>query len=132
MLTKEDISYLKRADDVYAINIDGQNFLRVIKRADWRDRFSDDKRVDIAVDGNGASGFFCSAWHFPWHTLRVGQTVRFDWFPGALMSDNLRAVGYVGDELSVDIGSASGKNSARYLVETYVGPDNSARMCKKS
>ena len=127
-LSAEDVSYLRRADDVYAINVGGANYLRVTKRADYRDAFSQDRRVDIPVGGNGADGFFASAWEFPWETLRTGDVVSFYWYPDAHTSENLRAAGLHGDVLYVDI--TRGKRSARYVAGTSMCPDNSARMCR--
>lgn len=127
-LTREDVSYLRRADDVYAINVGGHNYLRCIKRASYSDAFDTDKRVDIPVLGNGADGYFTSAWEFPWHTLRAGDQVRFNWYPDAHTNENLRGVGFHADVLYVDI--IRGKTSARYVAGTSVGPDDSARMCR--
>lgn len=132
-LTKEAVSYLRRADDVYAIVIDGQNYLRAVKRARFDDAFSEDKRVDIPVEGNGANGYFCSAWSFPWRTLRAGQRVRLEWYRDAGTNEALRDVGMCMDELYVHIGNESGRKWARYLVEAMAVPaDSLARMCKGS
>jgi len=129
VLTKEDMSYLRRADDVYAINIDGQNYLRVVKRRPFGDEFADDKRVDIAVAGNGSDGWFVSLWGFPWHTLRAGDGVRFEWYPDAFRNEVLRNVGYHSDVLYLHI--RKGKTWARYIGAVQTGPENSARMCKE-
>jgi hypothetical protein len=127
-LTKEDVSYLKRADDVYAINIDGQNYLRVIKRAPFGDAFGLDRRVDIPVGGNGKNGWYHSAWEFPWASLRTGDEVRFYWYPDANRNEVLREAGLHADTLFVDI--TRGKATHRYVAATQVCPDNSARMCR--
>jgi hypothetical protein len=129
VLSKEDMSYLRRASDVYAINIDGQNYLRCVKRAKFDDAFDTDKRVDIPVAGNGREGWFTPAWEFPWHTLRAGDSVRFEWYPDAHRNDVLRDVGYHADVLYVHI--RRGKTQARYIAATQVGPENSARMCRE-
>lgn len=127
-LTKEDVSYLRRADDVYAINIEGQNYLRAVKRGRWDDQFDSDKRVDIPVEGNGSNGWFTSGWDFPWRTLRVGDSVRLEWFPDAHRNESLRDVGLHADVLYVHV--RRGKSWARYIAGTQVCPDNSARMCR--
>lgn len=128
-LTKEDISYLRRASDIYAINIDGQNYLRCVKRADYGDAFSEDKRVDIPVEGNGKNGWFTSAWSFPWHTLRAGDGVRFEWYPNAHSTENLKSVGYDADVLFVHI--RKGKMWAKYIAAVQTTPhDSLARMCR--
>jgi hypothetical protein len=127
-LTREDTSYLRRSSDVYAINIEGQNYLRCTRRADPNDAFDTDKRVDIPVGGNGADGYFASAWSFPWHTLRPGDVVSFNWFPDANTNENLREVGLHADTLYVIV--QRGKKSAQYMAAVSVCPDNSARMCK--
>jgi hypothetical protein len=128
VLTREDVSYLRRASDVYAINIDGQNYLRCVKRARWGDQFSEDKRVDIPVQGNGDDGWFVSAYSFPWQTLHAGNEVRLYWFPDANTNDGLREVGMHADTLYVDV--RRGKAWARYMAAVSVCPENSARMCK--
>lgn len=128
-LTKEDVSYLRRADDVYAINMEGQNFLRVIKRGTYGDAFSEDKRVDIPLGrGNGRHGWFTHAGGFPWRTLRVGDQVSLYWYPDANTNELLREVGLHADALFVDV--QRGKQMNRYLVEVGVCADNSARMCR--
>jgi hypothetical protein len=127
-LTKEDVSYLRRADDVYAINIEGQNFLRVVKRGTFGDAFSEDKRVDLPVPGNGKHGYFTSAWEFPWRTLRAGDRVRLYWYPDANTNELLRQVGLHADVLFLDV--ARGKQENRYVAGTSVCADNSARMCR--
>lgn len=127
-LTKGDVSYLRRATDVYAINIEDRNYLRCVKRADYQDAFSEDKRVDIPVEGNGKHGWFCSVWSFPWHTIRAGDQVRFEWYPDAGTSELLREVNLHMDELYVHI--TRGQKSARYLAEAIVCAENSARMCR--
>lgn len=129
-LTREDVSYLKRASDVYAINIEGQNYLRVVKRAPFGDAFGEDRRVDIPVDGNGQNGWFHSAWEFPWASLRTGDTVRFYWFPDANRNEVLREAGLHADVLFVDI--TRGKSTHRYVAATQIAPDNSARMCNSA
>src|SRR3972149_11527402 len=98
-LTREDVSYLRRASDIYAINIDGTNYLRATRRADPNDSFDSDKRIDIPVRGNGENGWFTSAWSFPWHTLRAGDEVSFYWFPDANTNENLRQCGLPADTL---------------------------------
>jgi len=128
-LTREDMSYLRRASDVYAINIDGQNYLRCVKRAAYGDAFSEDKRVDIPVEGNGKDGWFTSAWAFPWHTLRAGDGVRFEWYPNAQSTESLREVGFDSDALYVHI--RRGKKWAKYLAAVSTTPHGSlARMCR--
>lgn len=128
-LTREDVSYLRRANDVYVINIEGQNFLRAVKRGDSRDAFSEDKRVDIPVDGNGAHGYFTNAMEFPWHTLRAGDQVNLHWFPDACTNDLLREVGLHADAVYVDVRRGQ-KRPVRYLVDVTVCAENSARMCR--
>lgn len=131
-LTKEDVSYLRRADDVYAINIGGQNYLRCVKRGNSSDAFDDDKRVDIAVDGNGADNWFTSAWQFPWRTLRVGDKVWLHWYPDAATNEYMREAGLHGDSLYVDITRGKGRSEQinRYLVANSCSADNTARMCR--
>lgn len=129
-LTKEGVSYLRRADDVYGINIDGQNYLRVVKRAAFGDAFAEDRRVDIPVEGNGADGYFTSAWNFPWASLRAGDRVRLYWWPDANRNEALKEVGLHADALFVDI--TRGKQTHRYVAATQVAPDNSARMCRRA
>ena len=131
-LTKEDVSYLRRADSVYAINIEGRNFLRAVKRGDYADAFSEDKRVDIPVSGNGKDHYFTSAWEFPWHVLRVGDQVYLHWYPDAYTSESLRQVGLHGDALYVDVTRGKQNRTVRYLVEVGVCADNLARMCRSS
>jgi hypothetical protein len=128
VLTREDVSYLRRASDVYVINIDGQNYLRVVKRRDFRDEFSEDKRVDIPVNGNGANGWFTHAHDFPWRTLRAGDEVRLYWYPDANTNELLRKVGLHADAVYVDV--RRGKTWNRYLVDVSVCSDNSARACR--
>lgn len=130
-LTREDVSYLRRASDVYAINIEGQNFLRCVKRGDPRDAFSEDKRVDIPVDGNGAHGYFTRAWEFPWHTLRAGHRVSLYWFPDAWTNRYLTEVGLHADALYVDV-TRGKQRPVRYLVDVGICEDNTARMCRTS
>lgn len=127
-LTPEEVSYLKRANDVYAINIDGQNYLRCIKRGDPGDSFASDMRHDIPVEGNGADNYFTSAYEFPWASLRRGDKVRLYWFPDANRNEAMREVGLHGDALFVDV--ERGRTSYRYVAATQVCPDNSARMCR--
>jgi hypothetical protein len=129
-LTKEDVSYLRRADDVYCVNRDGVNYIGAVKRRDFNDQFSDDKRIEIPVMGNGASGNFTSAWSFPWHTLRAGDMISFYWYPDANTNELLREVNLHADVLYIDI--RRGKKSVRYIVSVSVCADNSARMCKSS
>ena len=128
-LTKEDVSYLRRADDIYGINILGQNYLRCVKRGDSRDRFDGDVTVDIPVEGNGADTWFTSMWQYPWETLRVGDKVRLHWYPDAATNETMREVGLHGDTLYVDITRGKQK-PARYVAAMSVTPDNTARMCR--
>lgn len=128
-LTKEDVSYLRRADDVYAINIEGQNFLRVVKRGTFGDAFSEDKRVDLPVPGNGGHGYFTNVWGFPWRTLRVGDRVSLYWYPDANTNELLRQVSLHADVLYMDV--ERGKQlPMRYILDVSVCADNSARMCR--
>lgn len=127
-LSGVDASYLRRASDVYAINIEGQNYLRCVKRADPNDAFDVERRLDIPVEGNGEDGYFTSAYSFPWHTLRTGTEIRLYWFPDANTNENLRDVGLHADTLYVDV--RRGKTWARYMVAVSICPENSARMCK--
>jgi len=129
-LTKEDVSYLRRADDVYAINIEGQNFLRAVKRGTFGDAFSEDKRVDIPVPGNGEHGYFTNAWGFPWRTLRVGERLYLRWYPDAHTNELLRQVNLHADALFMDVQGAREKRPRSYLVEVQVCAENSARMCR--
>lgn len=127
-LSREDTSYLRRSSDVYAINIDGQNYLRCVKRRDFGDAFSEDKRVDIPVSGNGANGWFTSVWDFPWHTLRAGDGVRLEWYPDAFRNEALKEIGFHSDVLYVHV--RRGKTWARYLAAVQTGPESLARMCR--
>lgn len=133
-LTKEHLSYIRRADDVYAIHTDGQNFLGCVKRGVVGDMFSEDKRVLIPVAGNGADGYYSTAWSFPWqtHPLREGDAISFYWYPDAGTNDYMRDHGLHGDKLYVDISRGEGnkRRSWRYLVDCSTCPDNSARMCR--
>lgn len=127
-LTTEDISYLRRADDVVASHYEGRNVLRAIKRARWTDRFDSDKTVEIVVAGNGTDGYHAGTVNFPWHTLRKGDIVSLVWRPDAGTNEYARRAGLHVDELHIDV--QRGSRSARYMVETQVTPDNSARMCQ--
>lgn len=127
MLTKDDTRALREASDVYGINIDGQNYLRTVKRF-WGEPERDDIRIDIPVEGNGANGFFTSAWSFPWQTLRAGDRVYLKWDPDAKTNENLRSVKMHADALFVQI--TRGKKTFEYLAAVSVCPDNSARMCR--
>ena len=134
-LTKEHLSYLRRADDVYAIHRDGQNYIGCVKRGTFGDEFSEDKRVLIPVAGNGGEGFYSGANWFPWqtHPFREGDRLSLHWYPDAGTNDYLRDAGLHADKLYLDITRPTSNGRAkswRYLVDTAVCPDNTARMCR--
>ena len=138
-LTREDVSYLRRADSVYCMFRGEEwqaeapdtlgNVLVALKRADYRDAFSSDVRVPIPVAGNGAPGNYSG--HVPGtlvKLLRAGDTVSLYWYPDAGTNDYVRQAGLHVDYLYLDV--MRGKTQYRYLADVSVCPDNSARMCK--
>lgn len=138
VLTKEDVSYLRRADDLYArhdgdgeaYGSDGGNVIGAVKRAPWGDRFAQDVTVLIPVNGNGRQGNFTSlhSGESVIRSLRAGDAVSFYWYPDAGTNENARDAGLHVDYLYLDV--TRGKRQSRYLVAVSVCPDNSVRMCK--
>lgn len=153
MLTKTHIATLRKADDVYAHYHEGEHYLTAVKRATSADRerdpFAQDVTVRIPCEGTtrsyGSNGgnsdetvracFAGSLWDTKgiWQVLREGDRVRLDWSRGGHTSDNLRAIDYVGDSLHVEIvrkTDTNGQRPLKFLGATYVGPNNSARLCR--
>jgi len=136
-LTREDISYLRRADEVYAQHRGEEwksespvgNVLVALKRGKRDDQFSQDVRVPIVVDGNGAPGNFANP--VPRtivRLLRAGDKVYLYWYPDAGTNEYCKDAGLHVDYLYLHV--TRGKQQFEYLASVSVCPHNSARMCK--
>lgn len=138
VLTKEDVTYLRRADDMFARHdgdgtdylTDGGNMIGAVKRAPYGDRFAQDITVLIPVNGNGRQGFFTNlhSAESVLRTLRAGDAVSFYWYPDAGTNDYARGAGLHVDHLYLDV--TRGARTVRHLASVSVCPENSARMCK--
>ena len=146
-LDRRAINALRLADDVYANFYEGAHTLRAVKRptSEQRDAnpFADDVTVTISCDGSIAnydkSGpveeCFASLRHCTgvWQIVRPGDRLRLRWSRGGHSSENTRAVGYVGDELTIEVIRKSdtlGRKPLQFLANVYVGPNNLARLCR--
>lgn len=68
-------------------------------------------------------------WRTIARAMRPGDQVRLDWMAGndsPVMND----AGYHRDELRLILAGPDGKNVRTFLVDVYVGPDNTARMVR--
>jgi hypothetical protein len=153
-LTKSDIAALRLADDVYAVLSEDEFKLRAIKRPTFaereRDPFVDDRRIDIGVEGSvtvygehGGTDFgrtrevtscFASLWHCEgiWQVVRPGDRIKLR-FTANDSSESLRSAGFIRDGVTIEIvrkSDGDGRRPLRFAGADYVGPNNSARICK--
>lgn len=75
---------------------------------------------------------YARAWQTVAASLRVGDVVRLVWAADAGSNQATRAVGIHVDELSVTVERNGKRNAATYVVETFAGPDSSARMIRRN
>lgn len=137
-LTREDVSYLRRADDLFArhdgdgndYQSAGGNMIGAVKRAPYGDQFAHDVTVLIPVGGNGRQGNFTSLYNVESviRDLRAGDEISFYWYPDAGTNQYARDARLHVDYLYLDV--TRGKRTRRHLAAVSVCPDNSARMCK--
>ncbi len=130
-ITAQDIALMRRADDVCAHHSDGCNYLAAIKRADHSDPFASDKRVEIAVTGDGVDGNFSYRPELQgliFGFLRAGDVVRLEWYRNAGTNDYLREANLACDLLYLHV--IRGRKSYRFLVdESCNQADSRYRMC---
>jgi hypothetical protein len=152
-LTKSQIAALRQADTVYGVMSEDQHLLRAVKRRTnaelERDPFGVDVTIDIPIDGsihcygsNGGTVFsekvvscFASLWESSgvWQIIKPGDSVRLRWSRDGHTCENARKAGYVGDSVAIEVirkTDVNGRRPLRFLAETYIGPDNSARLCR--
>lgn len=145
-LTARDIRALRYATGGITFHLDqsGQGMVRAHKRGDHTsDGFADQHTIftDSRVqDYSGSTGTY-SGYHMEMYRpdqtmvtlinrMRAGDTLRLEWTAN---NDNPlnREIGWHRDELRLRIIHANGKEEL-YLVEARVGPDNTARMIRRT
>lgn len=154
-LESVDIRALKHADRVTVHTYKGDAYLRahIVAEhsptgfddfrdigADWtmRDYTNGDKHIPA---DEARSRYVCfSMWHhgvkYDYNgvlttivgAMREGDRVTFRWVRSN-NSDNTRSVGWSRDELYIVLTHKNGREQT-FLADVYVGPDNTARMCK--
>lgn len=154
MLTKDDIHAIRHADSV-CVHLNTRNpkgLIRLIKRKPYNAKpFETDQEhvlpATAAMDNawkhqelveSGAIQCFAMAWIFHSQqchvssvlkTLRVGDELRFRFYPDAHTTQYGEELGLHGDVLYLDV-YRDGKPHARWELESSMCPDNSARMCR--
>lgn len=153
-LTKIDLNALHKADDL-VVHLGGRwadGLVRAIKRKDYNstDPFETDKEhviesVEVgcehfqARDAVEAGGQFCAHVSFYHnqqthasavvHTLRVGDEIKFSFYPDAHSNGYLAQHGLHGDVLYMVV-RRKGKTVARWELAHSICANNSARMCR--
>lgn len=140
---------LRNADAIVFHHRDGQGYIRAIQRAEHSPTgFEQEVRVDahqssitdyhppIGRDGDryDAAVVFTSAqYHDTCRTLvkhlRTGQSFTLAWVRNN-NSPVTNEAHMVRDELRIRIGKVDGKTADTFLVDVYVGWDNTARMVR--
>lgn len=155
MLTKEDVYAIRHADDI-CVHLTAKHpkgLVRLIKRKPYYNAkpFETDQEHElhatVAMDNAWKHGPMvesgavqCFAMAGIYHeqqthvssvlkTLRVGDELRFRFYPDAHTTQYGEELGLHGDSLYLDV-YRDGKRKACFELETSMCPDNSARMCR--
>lgn len=146
-ITSAQAKALRNADSIVFHHREGVGYIRAIQRAEKSTTgFEQEVRIDARMstitdyhqpeDRDGNKYDAAVVWTSPQYgdiartiirALRTGREFNLQWVRNN-SNLNLDKIGWVRDELRIQVGNE--KSADSFLVDVYVGPDNSARMVR--